>query len=257
MKFRNLTFTVATALTLISNTIAAQAAIPGEHKGPKGVAPVAVCDGAGLSKTVLLQNPEASVIRSWESLCVGIYQGAYIATGDISAWNLANGIRAKYTNTNPTKPDAVLDFTTDLIDPYKYKTREDFDNYWKAIDQQLTQHFTAERAKLKQDKANNGKSEAELNGIIGKKGFETYQRLVEKADIAMRGLGKTFHGFHAIIIGAELLRVGYDESRFNWENFAKESDRIERLLLEKRGAAPEPLNKQYGSATQAVHLAAS
>lgn len=250
---RQTLFAATAGLTLLAAPLAqivkptpAHAAIPRDSKTPL-INPLQICSGAGVSARIAEENAnDKGALRAWDSFCVGVYMAQYMAIIEPLAWQNAGAILKRYADKGE-----ALDFTKDLIFPFKFTSQQQYDQYWKDVDVQTRKDFAEQRAALKKLPQFATATDADLNGRIAVARITVLQQLIETIDTAYRGEGKTFQPYHALLIAEELVRVKFEPSQFNIERYNSAVKAIEDKLPQKRtDAAPaEPTTRQYGSAT--------
>ncbi|MDX1923545.1 MAG: hypothetical protein SFW65_10510 [Alphaproteobacteria bacterium] len=254
--FRQAAIAAATGVAILTSGLApyilptpAHAAYPGE-KGSPIIKPLEICTGAGVSFKILSENQNnPAAVRAWESFCVGVYMAQYMAIIEPLAWQNAGGILQRYGQGKGATPEP-LDFTKDLIWPYKFTTQQQYDQFWKDVDVQTRKDFAEKRAELKTLPQFAGKSDNELNGIIATARITILQQMIETMDTAYRTQNRTFQPYHALLIVEELVRVKFEPSQFNLDRYNSNVKAIEDRLPQKRGTLEprEPANRQYGAA---------
>lgn len=253
--FRQTAFAALTGAVLITSSLApfiaptpAHAAYPGE-KGSPIIKPLEICTGAGVSFKILSENQnDPAAIRAWDSFCVGVYMAQYMAIIEPLAWQNAGGILQRYGQRKGATPEP-LDFTKDLIFPFKFSSQAQYDQYWKDVDVQARKDFAEKRAELKTLPQFAGKSDNDLNGIIAVARITILQQMIETMDTAYRNENRTFQPYHALLIAEELVRTKFEPSQFNLDRYNAAVKAIEDRLPQKRGelAPAEPANRKYGA----------
>ncbi len=249
---RQLAIAAATGVTLLTSSLAqiisttpAHAAIPRDKSTPL-IAPLQICEGAGVSFRIAEENKnDKGALRAWDSFCVGIYMAQYMAIIEPLAWQNAGGILKRYADKGE-----ALDFTKDLIFPFKFTSQQDYDQYWKNVDVQTRKDFAEQRAALKKLPQFAAATDDDLNKRIAIARITVLQQMIETMDTAYRNENRTFQPFHALLIAEELVRVKFEPSQFNLDRYNATVKAIEDKLPQRRGDATptEPGIRQYGSA---------
>ena len=237
-------------LQIIAST-PTHAAIPRDKTTPL-INPLKICEGAGVSFRIAEENKDnKGALRAWDSFCVGVYMAQYMAIIDPNAWKFAGGILERYDSEATKGKGEPLDFTKDLIFPFKFTSQQQYDKYWKDVDVQARADFAEQRAALKRLPQFANASDADLNDRIAIGRLTVLQQLIETIDTSYRSEGKTFQPYHALLIAEELVRVKFEPSKFNVDRYNSAVKAIEdKLPRQRTDATPsEPANRQYGLGT--------